>query len=296
MMKLDKLAIWGHGKNFKKSKQNRFGEMLKKFLSRHAHWWFAYNDRSAAVVTSLRYPEKRITSVQNTIDIGQLIAESSKINKNQLHAIKRKYNIKGDNVCLYVGSIYKEKRLDYLISACIYLRKLIPNFEMVCIGTGPDVSKIEVAANHYSWLHHVGPKYGIENVPFFTMSNLLLMPGLVGLAIVDAFALETPLVTTEFSDHSPEIDYLRNNYNGLILPKSTTPECYAQKVANILSDKQLLDKLVEGCRFSAQKYTLNTMVDRFSTGIIEALSAEPIKFKKNNLNIFFQKLERKNMI
>jgi glycosyltransferase involved in cell wall biosynthesis len=283
-LKFIKVGFWGHGKNFKSYKSNRLSEILKKFISRHAHWWFAYNERSASVVKSFRYPEHRITSVQNTIDTSLLIETSSQIAPDQLQVLKEKHNVRGNNVCLYVGAMYREKRLDFLIQACISLKKFIPNFEMIFIGSGPDSYKVKAVADLYPWLHYLGPKYGKEKVPFFMISNFLLMPGIVGLAIIDAFSLRTPLVTIDLIGHGPEIFYLKHSYNGIILPARTDPKSYALKVASLLSNEQVLKNLKNGCLISAKKYTLNSMVDRFSNGVIEALRAAPIRSDNNKFD------------
>ena len=39
-------------------------------------------------------------------------------------------------------------------------------------------------------------------------ANLMLIPGLVGLAVVDSFAAQCPVVTTDFRGHSPEFEYI----------------------------------------------------------------------------------------
>jgi hypothetical protein len=46
-------------------------------------------------------------------------------------------------------------------------------------------------------------------VPYFILSKLVLMPGLVGLAVLDASALEVPLVTTAVPYHTPELTTLK---------------------------------------------------------------------------------------
>lgn len=113
--------------------------------------------------------------------------------------------------------------------------------------------------------------FGTDKVPFFMFSKLCLMPGAVGLVILDAFALETPLITTNITYHGPEIDYLVDGINGIIVQETEDPNSYAEQVAYLLQDKDALDKLKEGCRIAKTKYTMNEMVERFASGIIQAL-------------------------
>ena len=68
ILMIKKFCFWGHGKNVREQNAILIDEGIKRFVSRRAHWWFAYNDFSARVVGSLGYPASRITSVQNAID------------------------------------------------------------------------------------------------------------------------------------------------------------------------------------------------------------------------------------
>jgi glycosyltransferase involved in cell wall biosynthesis len=97
------------------------------------------------------------------------------------------------------------------------------------------------------------------------------MPRAVGLVILDSFALQTPLITTNYPFHGPEIEYLENGINGLIVEDD--PEVYAESVARLLTDPGKLDDLTEGCAESAKMYTLESMVDKFAAGVLKALES-----------------------
>ena len=90
-----RLAFWGHGKNFAHHDSNRFGEFLKRSLSRRVHWWFAYNAQSAAVVRSLGFPPDRTTLVQNAIDTRGLIAATRAVDRSALKALCDELQLSG---------------------------------------------------------------------------------------------------------------------------------------------------------------------------------------------------------
>jgi glycosyltransferase involved in cell wall biosynthesis len=271
MVGIKRLCFWGHGKNFQEHNASVVGEGVKRFMSRHVHWWFAYNDLSAGIVRSLGYTEDRITSVQNSIDTHHLVKTSHNITQSQLRQVKRKLGIKGGNICLYTGGMYPEKRFDFLINACVHIKNAVPDFEMIFIGAGQEAKKVKEAAEKHEWVHYIGPKFDEEKVSYFMISKLFLMPSLVGLAILDAFALETPLVTTNEPYHGPEIDYLVDGVNGMIVRESNDPSVYAAQVSNLLKDDKACEKLIAGCRVARGKYTIEEMVERFAAGIISAL-------------------------
>lgn len=268
---LKKVCFWGHGKNFQKHNASVIGEGAKRFMSRHVHWWFAYNNLSAGIVRSLGYPEDRITSVQNAIDTRRLVAAKRTITQQKTDHIRSELGIKGDNICLYAGGMYPEKRLDFLLEACKQIKDTVPDFEMIFIGAGPEDKKVKESAKKHGWIHYVGPKFDEEKVPYFMVSKLFLMPGLVGLSILDAFALEVPMITTDIPYHSPEIDYLAEGVNGVIIREMTDPSLYAAAVSCLLKDDEARQKLVAGCRAAAGKYTIEEMVARFAAGVLNAL-------------------------
>jgi glycosyltransferase involved in cell wall biosynthesis len=268
---IQKLAFWGHGKNFHANSANGFTEWIKRLISTHVHWWFAYNDLSAATVQELGFPQERITSVQNAIDTRQLTNTLHALSSQKMEQVRRELGIHGANVAIYTSGMYPEKRIPFLLESLHLIRKQVPDFEMIFIGSGIDAGLIEQAASQYSWIHYVGPKFNNEKVPYFAISKLFLMPGLVGLGILDAFALETPLITTQIPLHSPEIGYLKNNINGIMLDDADNVQAYADTVAQLLLDEPRRQKLVEECRIAREYYTVEAMAENFVQGVLQAL-------------------------
>lgn len=268
-----RLAYWGHGRNLQNQPSNlsnRVGETLKKQISKEVHWWFAYNNLSTAIVSQMNFPSERITSVQNTIDTEQFVEYHP--NEYEISRIREKYKVFSENTCVFSGSLYQEKRIPFLLNACCEIKKLVSDFEMIVIGSGIHKDMVRKASEEYTWLHYLGPKFGMEKVELLVLAKLFLMPGLVGLAIIDAFASETPLVTTNIDYHSPEIDYLIDGFNGVVVDNTEDYTIYANKVSSILEDDHLLSTLQAGCRIATKQYTLNNMVKNFSAGIVSALN------------------------
>lgn len=271
MVGVKRLAFWGHGRTPTATPPSRLGEAAKGIMSRHVHWWFAYNELSASYVRELGYPTNRITPVENAIDTRALAAAGAAVSERELAALRAKLGLAGANVCLYVGGMYREKRLPFLVAACELVKRQVPDFEMLFIGSGPDRHVVEEAAARNPWMHDLGPQFDDDKVPYFRLAKLLLMPGRVGLGILDCFALETPLVTTAVSYHGPEIDYLENGVNGVMVQETDLPTAYANRVAELLTGHTAFERLTIGCRQSAHRYTIENMATRFANGIRAAL-------------------------
>jgi glycosyltransferase involved in cell wall biosynthesis len=268
-----KHAFWGHGSSGMSAFAHNLSQAWKRTMSTRADWWFAYNDLAARRVAALGYPEDRITSVMNSIDTAGLQQRRDELSVDELESARTELGIKCQNIAVYTGSLRDIKRLDFLVAACDKIRELVPDFEMIVIGDGPDTPMIQEAAARWPWFHYVGRKNDMEKVPYWALSKLLLMPGGVGLVVLDSFALGIPMVTTENRFHGPELDYLKNGINGLMVKPGDDPAHYAAEVAALLQDDKRREKMAAAALADRDLYSTEDMVQRFTTGVLQALEA-----------------------
>lgn len=275
-----KIAFWGHGRNFQSENANILGEEIKKRASRFCDWWFAYNDMSVKIVQNLGFPLSRITSVQNSIDTHSIADARQRTSPDQLVALKAKLGISSTNIGVFTGGLYREKRLPFLIEACELIRASVPDFELIVIGKGPEADFIEDSARKYPWIHFVGPKSDVEKVPYWMISKLLLMPGLVGLVVLDSFSLGVPMITTDYPYHSPEISYLQDGINGVIVKPWPDVEEYAKRAIALFHAPEKITNLSRNALAAAKQYSVERMSQCFADGIISALDAPKISRTK----------------
>ena len=268
-----KIAFFGHGRNFQSKRPDGPRERFKRIWAGQVDWWFAYTEGCAELVASYGFPKDRITAFNNAIDLGQVVRQKALLLESNIAKLRQELVGGSENVAIYVGGLYEEKRIDFLIESARLMRERCPDFHLIVIGGGPDADKVRKAAGQEAWIHYEGPQFGQRKAELITLAKAWLMPGLVGLAVLDSFAYGVPMITTDVPFHSPEIDYLEDGKNGLIIRPADDPKLYAERVIALLRDEIGRDRLVEGGRAALDLYSIENMVERFACGVLAALEA-----------------------
>lgn len=269
-----KLAFWGHGRNFQSEKEFGLEEKIKSMVSRLPDWWFGYTRRSLDLLVRLGYPKDKITIVNNSIDTSRMKSKYSKIKDEEMVGLAQSLGINSKNIGIYIGALYKAKKIGFLIEACMQVKKQISDFELIIVGSGEDEGYVQDMSTKYSWIHYAGPVYGDEKLLYLKLAKVYLLPGVIGLAILDAFATETPPILIAQKGHGPEISYMQSGENGVLVEENSTSGQYADKLVQVLNDDPIYNKLVGGCCVSSQEYSLEKMVDNFAGGICLALDSQ----------------------
>ena len=265
-------VFWGHGRNFQASIEGGSGEALKRRLTQRAHWFFSYNDLSSQAAIESGMPADRITPLMNSTDTLAMRNVIAGLNTEQVRA---EFGFGDGPLGLFMAGLTPYKRPDFLIEAAIEVRRQLVDFELVVIGDGSLREVVAQASEEHSWIHWLGAMYDDDRLGPASMCSVQLMPGLVGLNIVDGFALSIPTVTIEADGHGPEIDYLENGVNGAILPIGSTPAEYATHVVELLSDEPALQDMRAEAERWGQRLSIQDMAQRFVAGTKAALAAEP---------------------
>ncbi len=268
-----RLAFWGHGKNFQTSIEGSSGEGLKRRLTQKSHWFFAYNALSAEAAVEAGMPADRITSVMNATDTENIRSVLASLPESTNADVRAQLGMGDGPVVLCMGGMYPPKRPAFLLEAAYALRERVPDVELLVIGGGSEQHLVAEAAEQHPWIHATGPIYGDERLRLASVAALQVMPGLVGLNVVDAFGLGLPTVTTDIDYHSPEIDYLVDGVNGVVVTGDPSPAEFAAGTAAVLVDSERLQALRSAADETGRELTIENMARNFTEGVIDALNA-----------------------
>ena len=268
-----RVAYFGHGRNFQARDSNSRAERWKRFWATKVNWWFAYTEATRQHVVSLGFPVERITVFNNAVDTSTALAQITDTTPQRLITRRTELGIGSDDIGVFVGGLYPDKRLEFLVDAADMIRAQVPTFTLLVIGGGNQLPLMQKFSETRPWLKVMGPRFGADKIELMMLGKLFLMPGLVGLAVVDAGAAGLPTVTTAFPYHSPEIAYVEDGKNGIIVQDWKSSRAYADAVVDLLHDVPRQVALSEAARAMADGLSVEAMADNFARGVLTALAA-----------------------
>lgn len=269
-LRLKRVAYWGHGRD-RQAAPGAPGERFKRRSLHWADWWFAYTGDAAQYVAEQGFTPKRITVVQNAIDTAELRAQLAQVTEQTRATVRAGLGWPADSrIAVYCGSLYPNKRLDWLMQAAAQVHERHPDFRLLIVGGGPMAPEVVAFVHANPWAHWAGAKFGQEKADLLGSAELWLNPGLVGLGILDAFCARLPLLTTDLPLHSPEIEYLEHGHNGLMVAPNA--EAFAQAISELLDDPARLATMRSAAGAASHRYSIEAMASNFAAGVKQCLN------------------------
>lgn len=253
-----KVALWGHGDDVVKT-PSFLERKYSLVLLRRATWFFAYTEAGASWAERLGLERKRVTVLRNSIDVLQL--------KRDLEAVRPMLVAKPFQA-VFVGGLDASKRIAELIELSILVKQLQPEFRLIVVGDGELRHLILEASERFDWIEYRGALSGKSKAQALLESDVLLLPGRVGLVAVDSLVAGRPIVTLSTSLHAPEYEYLEPDKTCVV---AESIDDAAVKTSALLADRRRLEAMQERCREAASGYSVEDMADRFREGLKEAI-------------------------
>ncbi|MCP9236775.1 glycosyltransferase [Lewinella sp. JB7] len=118
---------------------------------------------------------------------------------------------------LFAGRLTHAKRCDLLIKAVSELRNRGIDCSLDIVGDGATYDEnrdLAIRLSIEAHVHFHGALYDDDLVPFFSLSDVFVIPGKVGLSIVHALSYGLPIITSDADIHSPEVAIVKAGVNG----------------------------------------------------------------------------------
>lgn len=269
-----KMIAWTHGIRNKEI-LNPFSSFKSKIMLKvfdNIDGTIFYSEKRKFIAKQYLKKNRNLVVAQNTIDTTHLLDLYEKFMKTGKDTIKRHLNISYDVNFVFIGRLTAGKRIDLLLEAfeCISNKYEVG---LHIIGDGPEKNRVlRKMAKHPENIFYYGAVYDDElKGKILFISDLNLNPGFVGLSIIDSFCFGTPMLTFKSNKlgpfHSPEVEYLVNGYNGLLVENETLLE---QAVENCIENRHFLYMLSCNALKTARSLTIQHMVFQFGNVLSNA--------------------------
>jgi len=246
-----RFVYWTHGYHHGRPIRNRFFERLREQLQlcllKRADAVITFSESGQSYLTSRGVLARRIFCAPNTLDTDSLLRFALETRAVYTREIMvQELGLPPDcRVVLFSGRLLRDKKVDDAILAIGRVIERFPKVHLVIVGDGPERDSLEQLAEakipgHFSFLGEVYDEEILSKI--FSVAEIFLMPGYVGLAIVHAFCFGLPLITERVKIHSPEIQYLHDGYNGFWVDEDDT-EGLAVQIEELLGDKEELARM-----------------------------------------------------
>lgn len=266
---LMRVGFWGLGEN-RQAGQFWPSEWYRRKTLDWVSWWFAYTNGTARYLRENGVSASKITAVQNAVDTNEIRNHVQSMSAEERVVVRNHIGISAlARIGIFCGMLDKVKSVPFLIEAAKLIRQRLPDFHLLLVGSGPDEASIKASIQDTPWIHFMGPRFGIEKSELIAIADAFLMPGRVGLVVLDAFAAGLPLLSTRLNIHGPEMEYLEEGVNGLLSEPDVS--AFAEMAISVLSNQEKLDRLRGGARIAGAQYTIENMAANFCNGIQECL-------------------------
>jgi glycosyltransferase involved in cell wall biosynthesis len=243
---------------------------IKRAFTRLSDGFIAYTKSGAERLIAGGYPADRTFFVQNTIDMSEQLRLYEAERDTDKQAIRREFGLRPDSaVFTFIGRLVPIKRVDQLIEA---VRRINANrlsrrpVEAVIIGDGLCMPDLKAQARDVSGIHFLGRLPPNDEVArCLKVSAASVVAGMVGLVANHALAHGCPVITRELDTHSPELEYIEHERNGLIIGGDM--DAFAATLARFADDAEWQARLAHGALETRDRLRMDDMAARFDEAV-----------------------------
>jgi glycosyltransferase involved in cell wall biosynthesis len=274
-----RVLFWGFGfhpvRGFRDSDRPhplaRLANLVKDLAVKYlADGYLAYTAGGHDKLVAAGFPRERAFVLQNTIDIGEQIRLHHSVAAEDDAEIRGRLGLRPDSIVFaHIGRLVQFKRVDLLIEAVRRIndeRRARRPVEALIIGSGPVEDALRTQAAGIPGIHFLGALPPDERVArCLKVSAAAVIGGLVGLVVNHALAHGRPVITRASVGHSPELEYVIDGDNGLIVPGDVA--AFAAALGRFADCPESQARLAAGALRSREALGLETMADNFDAAV-----------------------------
>ena len=256
--------------------ESKRADKYRLFLSRLVDANIVYGQMDKNLLQ--KYLDKdHIFVAQNTLDTNTLSNIKERLEQEGKDRIKERLGIRHEVNITYIGRMLPSKRPDLLVDIYNLLKTaygitagihFIGNGEL--LPTIKERVQAEFPAEDF-YFHgaiHDNEKTG----ELLYVSDIMVMPGGMGLSVNHAFCFDCPVLTFKrengFPAHGPEIEYVVHQKTGFLIEEHT-PEAVATALSQFIKNTTLKEEIRNNIQFAVRNvFPLEKMVE----GVMECVN------------------------
>lgn len=165
-----------------------------------------------------------------------------------------------------VGTLIPRKNQQFLVRVLHVLKKIKPNVKLYLLGEGTEKEEIENLAIKLNCINDLVMPGNVERVEEYMANSHLYLHSATfepfGLVLVEAMAAGLPIITL---DGKGNRDFNLEGKTGFMLPTTSSPEEYANKIIEILDNQALYVEMSKNVRDMASKFDIEIYTQRLIT-------------------------------
>lgn len=228
----------------------QFERSYYKKISRKitTHFICISRDAESFIENTLEGFNKKSHFFPNAINLERFLSQPKEANPNKIR------------IC-NIGSFAPKKAQSFLIDVAMILKNDHQlNFEIDFLGDGPEKSTVKDKVGHLNLGNQVNFHNNVSNPEeFLRLADLYVHTAKYepfGLVLIEAMASGTPVIT---SDGKGNRDFMTKK-NGILL-KDRDPHLFAEKIMELIYNKELYSSIAKEGIQTARKYDISQYVD-----------------------------------
>lgn len=248
------IIMWTHGLKGGDLKLQLFFRLM---FYRFADDLFVYEKRAKKLLLKEGFKEDNIHVIYNSLDYSVHKKIRSELTANKLDKERSKLFNNEYPTLVYCGRLVSSKKVNLLIEAVRLLQKDDIEVNCLIIGDGDMGDDLRMKVKEYNLknVHFYGACYDeVELSKLIGMSDLLVSPGNIGLAVVHAFSFGTPVLShSNLVKQMPEVEIIDVGENGDLFLENDVQDM-KDKIEQWFNKKIERDVLREKCYVKVDKY------------------------------------------
>ena len=243
---------------------------IKDRLVRLADGYLAYTNGGVDRLCAIGFPRDHIYVLRNTIDVTEQIKLYDQFKAADPLALRRELGLLPDSVVLmFIGRLLEPRRADLLIEAARRINEggLCPSFvEAIVIGSGPMADSLRRQGEGVPGVRLLGDIRDQSLIAkYMKVAAAVVIPGLANLAVNHAFAQGRPVITRQHDQHGPEVEYIVDGGNGLIVGGGVDE--FVDALARFAASPEQQRRLTEGTLETRKSLRMEMMAERFDEAV-----------------------------